>query len=81
MYQLHLTVREYIGSVGIRAGVSDALDDGTVVILAEIDEQMFERLTEDGDEFADMFDCLERFARKCRSNRRVASGVSSKTQD
>lgn len=80
MYQLRLQVVEYVGCSGVRAWLSDSQDDGTVVFIAEVLEQFFEPLDHSGDAFVDMFDTLERFAQRCSTNRRVASGVSSLSQ-
>jgi hypothetical protein len=76
MYQFHVQVREHIGSCSVTMMISDTDDQGDVVVIAKVPEQFFEDLSLDGDPLMCMFDSLERFARKCRSARRVASGGS-----
>jgi len=80
MYQMQVTVREYIGCYGARAAISETLDDGSTHLLAVAEEAFFEPVSQGGDPVMECLETLRMFGYVQINGRRVASGVSPKNR-
>ena len=79
MYNLQVTVHEYLGCVGVSAALSELYDEGRIVMLAHIPEAMYEHYSDEENELDGLFRALRAFAEKNLNPGRVALGVSQKT--
>ena len=63
MYQLHLTVREYVGCWGVQGVLSDTDEHGRVTTVATCDERLFQPPEGSQDALGDCYRVLVAWAR------------------